>query len=643
MEFVTSPDGTFGLQAVSGNLYVFGSEAAPVMPVGLNYQQLVHPNGVAMTRLLYTENFNGKIYAIAEYADGAVYHFYDGARVTSWDSIYTTVADKTGVAAGLTALIDLEAPFNATALGDTAFITAATPGVPYSISKSTTNGGTDNTQDITLTLVSPNVVAVPEQLAFGTFDITAGTAGGGNQITSVTVNGVTVTSGAMAWATSNAATAAAVAANITTFASSPKYTATSNGNTVRIIPAAGTGSGPNGFAIVPTAGGTVTVGNINNMAFGSNAIAAQAQVYSAQIIGTFEPGDTFTIGLSVASLPYSNFFTVAGSASGTGKTAKTFKTKIYSTTRSLLYFCEINDPTKWGTNINGSGFINISNEDAGSEDLCAMGVYQGKLAVFSRRSVQIWDMDPDPTQNVQTQILNNIGTYAPKSVVNFGDLDVFFLSDSGVRSLRARDASNAATVSDIGTNIDTLIAADLVNVSEVTKAAAVGIIEPIDGRYWLAIADKIYVFSYFPTPGVSAWSTYETGFSVSDFAYASGRIYARSGNKVYVYGGLDGTVYDSSEVDVILPYMDGGKPASTKTLQAIDMACDGIWSVKIGMDLSNEEARDQEVIVNGSTFMNGRQGASGIGTHIGVQLLNSSPGYARIGNFVAHFEINDAG
>lgn len=644
VRFASLPASTFGMQALKGNLYVFGSIAAPTMPSGVNYQRLQHPGGIiAMSRILSAENFNGKIYAIVGYADGSIYHYYNGSRVTDWDTVYATVADASGVAASLADLIDQEDPFVATSLGATVTITAATAGVPFTISKSTTNGGGVADQDIVLTQTVANVVNVPEVLAVGSLTVTGGTAGSANKINNVTINGVVVTNAAVSWITSNTATATALAANINSHVSSPDYAATSLGAVVTITAVAGSGSTPNGFIIAASVGGTATVGSISNMAGGVTEIPAVSQVYTAQITGTFEALDTFTINLGVASISYSNSFTVAGQAAGMGRTAKTFKTKLYSETRSLLYFSEINDPTKFSTATNGSGFINVSNEDAGSEELSAMGVYQGKLAVFSRRTVQIWDMDPDPTKNVQTQILNNIGTLAPKSVVSFGDLDVFFLSDSGIRSLKARDASNAATVSDIGTNIDPLIEEDMLTISEATRAAAVGIIEPTSGRYWLAMGTKVYVYSYFPTPGISAWSTYEPGFTITDFSYAGARVYARSGDTIYLYGGISGQVYDSSVVDVILPYMDGGKPAHNKTLEAFDMSCDGTWDVYIGMDQSNQDARDLIATVTDSTWSDGRMQACGIGTHAGIQLKCTTAGYARIGNVAAHFQIDDAG
>jgi hypothetical protein len=46
------PTGTFGLGAVGGALYVFGSAPDPGVPSGITYQQLEHPSGSAMTQVL---------------------------------------------------------------------------------------------------------------------------------------------------------------------------------------------------------------------------------------------------------------------------------------------------------------------------------------------------------------------------------------------------------------------------------------------------------------------------------------------------------------------------------------------------------------------------------------------------------------
>jgi hypothetical protein len=389
----------------------------------------------------------------------------------------------------------------------------------------------------------------------------------------------------------------------------------------------------------------------------SSALAKQVTVFI--ITGTFEPQSAFSIQLTYNNTSPRTFNTTGGS-SGISRTARTFNTKIYTTAKSTLFYSDIDNPTSYSyltnpTAPNGSGAQALSNQDNGFEELQGTGVYQGKMAVLGRRSVQIWSMDADPTKNAILQTLKNIGTFAPRSVVNFGDIDVFFLADNGVRSLRARDASNSATVSDVGTNIDSLIAADIqallsTSGGEEIKNSAVGVIEPKDGRYWLGMGSKIYVYSYFPTPGIAAWSTYTPGFSTSNFAYSNSRLYVRGvkddgSEAVYLYGGASGTAYDTSVVDVILPYLDGGKPAHIKTMEAVDMACVGKWQIYVGCDTTST-VKELTSTVEQSTFdLALRIPAVGQGTHIGVQ-LKTDPAYdgaAIISNFAAHFEINDAG
>jgi len=631
----TIPTGTFGLQAAGGSLYVFGSAAQPSgFPANLNYQRLQHPSGQAMTELVFSETFNGKIYAIAKYADGSLYHFFNGTRVTAWETIALAVGDNSAVAAALASQIEASAPFTAYSTGAVITITNVVPNQAFTFSGTAINGGTTNDQSISFSTVQAPAAAVS---ATGSLTVSASSTSG--SITAVTVNGVNLLSGTVTGTSTTSATAVAIASSINSGSSG--YTATAPSSVVTITAPAG--AAPNGYTITATTAGTgVTIGSF--VAF-SGGVDAKPQITTATVGGTFEPNDAFTLTLSVSAITFSQTFQLASSASGVGTNARTFGNKMYSTTRSLLYFSEISDPTKFATNVNGSGFINLSNQDSGFEDLQALGIYQGKLAVFSRRAVQIWTMDADPTKNVSSQTLKNIGTFAPRSVTNFGDIDVFFLSDTGVRSLRARDASNAATVSDVGTNIDTLIQSDLLALPEATRNAAVGIIEPIDGRYWLSVGSKIYVYSFFPSANIAAWSTYEPGFTISNFAYANGRIYARSGNTVYLYGGASGSQYDNSQVEVILPYLDAGKPAHTKTLQAIDLTCEGTWEVFVGCDSTVPDARDHVATVNRSTFDLARMQAAGMGTHIGVRLVTSASysGAAKIGNFASHFDINDAG
>ncbi|MGZ6565453.1 MAG: hypothetical protein ACXVH1_39030, partial [Solirubrobacteraceae bacterium] len=87
------PGHTFGMKGVDTAVFVFGYEdsatfPAGAIPAGVTYQRLQH--GVTattpITKILDAIAFIGKVYVIVQYADGSIYHFWNGARVTAWDA-----------------------------------------------------------------------------------------------------------------------------------------------------------------------------------------------------------------------------------------------------------------------------------------------------------------------------------------------------------------------------------------------------------------------------------------------------------------------------------------------------------------------------------------------------------------------------
>lgn len=123
-----------------------------------------------------------------------------------------------------------------------------------------------------------NMSGSAETLASISFNITGGTSNPGvNRIVNVKINGVIITSTAVDHTGNNDTTAAALAANILAYISSPDYTGTSNTNQVTVKAVPGSGAGPNGYVLEITTGGDVTVtGNLGQMAGGVGAVSAGA-------------------------------------------------------------------------------------------------------------------------------------------------------------------------------------------------------------------------------------------------------------------------------------------------------------------------------------------------------------------------------
>jgi hypothetical protein len=642
---------TKGLAVVAGQLFVFGASASPgTIPAGVNYQRLQHPSSgsAAITEIKSVTSFSGKLYVVALFDDGNTYHYYDGARVTAWDSIAAAVSSNNAVATALAARIDAETTFTASAVGAVATITAAVAGTPFSISQSTINGGSNPDQTITLAETQANRVAVAEQLAIATLTVTGGTNNPGvNRITGITINGVQVLGANVNWATSNSATATAIAAQITSYSSTPEYTAVAVGPVVTISAAAGTGAGPNGFVVTPTNGGDMTTSN-TNMGGGITAVTAQAQIATATIGGTFEAADIFTINLN------STDYTVSGAAAGTGTMALTYQQKIYSVTNSLLYFSALNSPASPGAGV-GGGFINMANQNEGNETLITLQEYQGKLAIFSRNSIRIWNMDVDPALNVFQQTVQNSGALSSRSVIPYGNIDVFYLNDSGVRSLRARDSSNSPAVNDVGVAIDPFLREYLDTLSDTQIQRAVAIIEPLDSRYWLAVAKRIFVFSYFPGSKINAWTYYDLSpelgsADISEVVKVNNQVFVRAADTIYLYGGAAGATYPT-DADVVAgayaelatPYLSAGTPATWKGTTGFDIGVEGTWKADLLIDPSDESVEVPVGTFNKPTFAQPKMATSATPTPMfAMKLRTTKGGYSRISMLAAHYKAEQA-
>lgn len=339
----------------------------------------------------------------------------------------------------------------------------------------------------------------------------------------------------------------------------------------------------------------------------------------------------------------------AGADSGTsaftpGTFVSTIGSKLYSVSGPNLHYSGVAQPTRWTTDVTGAGFTDMSSQAAGSEELTAIARYQDYIAVFAERVTQIWYVDPDPTLNKQTQTLNNTGTASPHSVTQFGDNDIFYLDESGVRSLRARDSSNAAATTDIGVPIDTLIITQLATMTADERAKVVGAIEPRDGRFWLAMKDIVFVFSFFSGSKVSAWSTYEPGFSIDEIDVFRRRIHVRSGNTIYVYGGYGAeTVYDDVVGEARIPFLDAGTPAENKRWSGVDAAVEGAWEVYASMDPADLATEEQIATVWQTTYNGNRIPMVGSSTHISLRLKSKGSGPARIGALLIHFDGDESG
>lgn len=641
---VDFPSTTKGLFAINDTLYTVGYDASEAgnVPSGVTHILTQHPTpATALTKVLDAEAFDGTLYSISEFSDGNIYHFYGTSRVTDWDTLSASIGSNNAIASALEAAIDNSAVVNASVSTNVVTITAATAGTGFTVATNAVNNGSVNDQYLIAVETQANVPGVTEVVASADIEITGGTSSPGvNYISSITIDGVEVLGANVDWTTSNSNTASLLKTQIDTYTSSPEYDTEVSGPILTIKAKAGTGAGPNGFVVVVTTVGDVTDTSDSSMSGGVTAVTAVAQVVTVTVGGTFEEADQFTVTINGTEN-----YTVTGAASGTGTTVQTFKKKIYTVASSNLYFSALNAPTQWiaGTD---PGFINMASETAGEETLTATAEYQGLMAIFSENQIRIWSISEDSSVNVYLQTVQNTGTVAPSSVLAYGNNDVFYLANTGIRSIKARDSSNAAYVSDVGTNIDTHVRAYLDTLTEAQIAAATAVIEPLDGRYWLAVGTRIYVFSYFPSKKISAWSYYDLDITITHFARVGDRIYCRATDSggddgLYLYGGTNNDTYaandDEDIVEIELPYISAKDPAAKKDLVGFDIMATNNWKVELLPDPNDDTVKKNQGIASKITYGKPRYGAVGVDSLFGINLTCRTAGSATLSALALHY------
>jgi len=377
--------------------------------------------------------------------------------------------------------------------------------------------------------------------------------------------------------------------------------------------------------------------------------------YKFTFSGTWAAGDRIAVVLN-----YSNVDYTVGYKEVTGlqpSFVTTYQNQIMFCASDKLVCSGIDEPTGFEERFAGFGYIQMSGERGEALECVAVAPYAGRLALFADNNVQLWQYNADPKLWALVQSLENIGTCAPRSVVSYGELDVFFLSYTGVRSLRARESTDLVNVHDVGTSIDRLIQPIVEAATALQLEQCFGWYNINDGRYWLYLVGKFYVFSYFPATKVSAWSVYDPFAAPSDSGAVSfvpeysasqaGTLYLLGNADAYralVTAGRHGTIYDKSTI--IVPFYDMKTPGTLKYFVALDLLGFGTWKVEVSNGVNVLVADISAAAGYGtltasvvlSTVEYARIPVGLHGTHLLVKLTQLSEGHAALSSMIIHWE-----
>jgi hypothetical protein len=328
---------------------------------------------------------------------------------------------------------------------------------------------------------------------------------------------------------------------------------------------------PNGFRYEVTAGG-------------GGASAAGEPVWPTTLGGTVVDGAlTWTC----------RTFAVADSNCPHTKQVAKQASKMYAvgTDPTTVRFCKTGDARDW-TTANDAGFLPAGLNARGSDEVTSINIFSDRsLAVFFSDNAQLWAVDPSPANMSLTSNIEGVGTLYHRAGGPVSR-DLFFLAQTGYRSMSFTSLTNNLQDADVGSAIDKLVR-DSVSASD----DPIALYYPKLGQFWSINADRVWAYSFSRTSKISAWSDFRLPFDVDDACVLNQELYIRSGDEVFM---ISDSVYkdwtsDIPLVDIEMYFQDGKKPGVLKQWLGMDVIGTGTPTISFFYDASDPTLETQEL------------------------------------------------
>lgn len=281
--------------------------------------------------------------------------------------------------------------------------------------------------------------------------------------------------------------------------------------------------------------------------------------------------------------------------------------KVFAGDGDVVRFCATNNPRDWSAP-QDAGYLPTGQIAIGESECTALGLYRGNLAAFTASSMQLWQVDPDPSKMVFLDAHEGVGTPVSRGHASVQG-DLYFLSTLGVRSVSIAAGTANMAAGDIGTPVDEPVREDLGQFD----SDPLGIYLPSSGQYWLVLGDRAWVFTYSPTAQVAAWGLYTFPWAITDVCVLGGELYARTGDHKLVRLDtsaelegrpmLDGE--DDYTVEARYAYADFGVASGNLRVSGYDVLFNervqgeaGVTSLAVGYDENNLELMTDDVALS---------------------------------------------
>lgn len=167
-----------------------------------------------------------------------------------------------------------------------------------------------------------------------------------------------------------------------------------------------------------------------------------------------------------------------------------------STDKMTVYWSDLLSGSDWGTGSAGS--IDLSSILVkGTDEIVGIGAQNGQLIIFCKQNIVIFDDNTggasfDPATMRLIEVISRVGCVARDSIQNTG-LDIFFLSEDGLRSLGRVIQEKSLPMRDLSANVRD----DIVQLTQSETEADIKAVYSEDNAFYLLLFpsfQRIYCF-----------------------------------------------------------------------------------------------------------------------------------------------------
>jgi hypothetical protein len=239
--------------------------------------------------------------------------------------------------------------------------------------------------------------------------------------------------------------------------------------------------------------------------------------------------------------------------------------------KMTVYFSDLLDGADWNTGSAGS--INLSAILVnGTDEIISMGAQNGQFIVFCKRNIVIFDdiggsSSFDPANLRLVEVISRVGCVARDSIQNTG-IDIFFLSEDGLRSLGRVVQEKSLPMRDLSKNVRD----DVVNLTAASNIEQIRSVYSEDNAFYLLLFPHVKEVYCFDTraplqDGSLRVTIWDTQNQTNMLSLANSVYFTQTDGLAEYFGYNDNT--SEYTFQYFTNYFDFGNSATTKMLKRI--------------------------------------------------------------------------